>query len=163
IAAESFRAAQLASPTSADHAVAQMSARIAASTRELSQAVRERQDMIGQRNALDKMLIQAVSRPPADRHPGRDLQLRQHLGLAEQKLGAIDETLHRDFPKYAEIVNPKPLDLTEAQQLLKPDEALISFVVSDKAVYRFIVRRDRAEFREIKIERSVLELQIKAL
>jgi hypothetical protein len=71
--------------------------------------------------------------------------------------------LRRDFPKYAEIANPRPLGLTEAQQLLKPDEALVSFVVGDKAVYRFIVRRDHAEFHEIKIESSALELQIKAL
>jgi CHAT domain-containing protein/Tfp pilus assembly protein PilF len=163
ITAESFSAAQLASITPADRAVAQLSARAAAGTPELSRAARERQDMISRRNALDKALIQAASRPPADRDSGREQQLRRELDIVEQKLVEIDETLRRDFPKYAEIANPRPLDLTEAQQLLKPDEALISFVVDNKAVCRFIVRRDRAEFREIKIESSALELQIKAL
>ncbi len=161
ITAESFRAAQLA--TAADRTVALMSARGAAGTPALARIVRDRQDMIGRRNALEKLLIGAFSKPAAARDAKSEEQTRRDLADADRKLVEIDQVLRREFPSYAEIANPTPVDLPEAQKLLAPGEALVSFVVADNAIYRFIVRNDRAEFREIKFKSADLTLQIEKL
>jgi CHAT domain-containing protein len=161
VTAESFRAAQLA--TAADRTVALMSARGAAGTPALARIVRDRQDMIGRRNALETLLIGAVSKPAAARDTTSEEQTRRDLADVERKLSEIDEVLRRDFPSYAEIANPTPVDLPEAQKLLAPSEALVSFVVTDNAIFRFIVRKDRAEFREIKFKSADLTLQIEKL
>jgi tetratricopeptide (TPR) repeat protein len=150
VTAESFRAAQLA--TAADRTVALMSARGAAGTPALARIVRDRQDMIGRRNALEKLLIGAFSKPAGARDAASEEQTRRDLADADRKLVEIDQVLRRDFPSYAEIANPTPVDLPEAQNLLAPGEALVSFVVADNAIYRFIIRNDRAEFREIKFK-----------
>lgn len=163
IAAESFQAAQLANFTSADRATAQMAARFAANSPELSRSVRERQDSANRRDALDRMLMQAASKLPTQRDMAREQQLRQELVSAQKTIDDLDRTLQNDFPNFLNVADPTPLALAEAQALLAPDEALVSFVVGFDSVFRFVVRKDGAEFREIKTGRRALELQIKAL
>ncbi len=38
--------------------------------------------------------------------------------------------LAREFPDYAEIANPQPVPLEEAQALLAADEALVTYAVA---------------------------------
>jgi tetratricopeptide (TPR) repeat protein len=163
ITAESFEAGQLANVTSADRAVTEMAARVAASTPELGEAAREREDAVNRRNSLNKMLIEAVSKASSERDSLDEQKSRRELIKVEATLLVLDKKLGTEFPRFAQIANPTPLALADAQSLLAPAEALMFLVVSDKAVYRFIVRKDRAEFREIKVGRSALELQIKTL
>ena len=41
----------------------------------------------------------------------------------------LDDHLAKAFPQYAELASPRPLELSEAQALLGPDEALVAWVV----------------------------------
>ena len=163
IAIDSFAAAQLAGQSSADRALAQASLRFASASEALALIVRERQDAVDRRLTLGKAVVAAASQPPSMRVLAREQALRDELAALAGKLGAVDARLRRDFPEFAELSAPKPLALGEAQKLLAADEALVAFVVADDAVYRFIVRSDRAEFRRIEIRRLVLEEQVLAL
>jgi CHAT domain-containing protein len=163
IASESFVAAQLAGQSSADRALAQASLRFASASDALALIVRERQDAMDRRRMLDKAIVAAASQPPNRREPDRELAIRNELAALDGKLGAVDARLRRDFPEFAALSVPRPLALDAAQKLLAADEALIVLVVANDAVYRFILRSDRAEFRRIEVKRVVLEEQVLAL
>ena len=63
----------------------------------------------------------------------------------------MDERLARDFPDYAEIANPRPLALAEAQALLADDEAVIAYAVADDRTFLLVTRADRAAMHEVEI------------
>ena len=52
--------------------------------------------------------------------------------------------LAREFPAYAELSSPAPLSIAQTQALLKPDEALVSFVSMNDKSYVFAVTREAA-------------------
>ena len=141
--AESFAAGQRARASVAAQAVASMAARFAAGSDALAAVVRDRQTLAGRLQALETALIRAVSRESARRDAEGEAALRQDFAEVDSRLAAIDERLARDFPRYVEIANPAPLPLTEAQSLLGPDEALLSWLVAREETFLWVLRADR--------------------
>lgn len=163
LVADSFRIAQLAVHSSADQALSQAAARFASSDDTLARAVRDRQDVIARRLVLDKMLTAAAAQSIATRDAVRENAVRVELATLDLKLAVADENLRRAFPEYADLSQPRPLPLGDAQSLLAPDEAICAFVVAGDATYRFIVRKDGATFRKLPVGRRSLDAQVKAL
>jgi CHAT domain-containing protein len=118
---EGFELAQWALQSSAADALAQMSVRFAKGTGRLAGLVRERQDLVAQRQSEDKRLLAAVGRADAR---GADA-IRTAVAGLDANLDAIDQRLAAQFPDFAGLANPKPLALPAAQGLLRKDEALI--------------------------------------
>ena len=121
---ESFGVAQWALQSEASDAVAQMSVRFAAGTGGLAEAVRERQDLLSQRQAAESRLLNAIGRADA---PAAEIARKSITGLTA-RLGGLEQRLIRDFPEYVQLARPKPLDLDEVRALLQSDEALIAFL-----------------------------------
>jgi CHAT domain-containing protein/Tfp pilus assembly protein PilF len=162
-AAESFRVAQLASASAAAQAVAGMAARFAAGNDAMAAAVRQRQDLADRWQALDKAIVAAASRPPKQRDPAAEDALRTELGKVNTALDALDARIAHDFPGYAELSNPKPLELADAQALLAPDEAMLVYLVGDDATWLWALRRDRAAFYKLDIGADALAAEVTAL
>jgi hypothetical protein len=89
--------------------------------------------------------------------------LRQQLAAAATELDGLDARIAREFPAYAELGNPKPLELTEAQALLAPDEAMLAYLAGPDRSWLWAVRRDRAAFRRLDITDKILLAEIAAL
>ncbi|MBM3567019.1 MAG: CHAT domain-containing protein [Alphaproteobacteria bacterium] len=140
-----------------------MAARYATGNAVMAGLARERQDASDRQTALDKALLAAVAKPPSQRDAGQEQRLRAEIEALGKKIGEIDTRLRREFPRFAELSRPEPLTLADAQSLLGPDEALLVFTVSDSAVFRFAIRRDRAEFRRIGIEKTELDKLVAAV
>jgi CHAT domain-containing protein/tetratricopeptide (TPR) repeat protein len=121
---ESFKVTQWALQSEAGDAVAQMSARFAASSGELGETVRERQDLLAQRQAAEARLLVAIGDANAS---GTD-NARKSIAALETRLGALDERLSRDFPEYVQLARPKPLTVDDVRAMLNDDEALIVFL-----------------------------------
>ena len=121
---ESFELAQWALQTGAADALSQMSIRFAKGAGPLATLVRERQDLVARRHAETRRLDVAAGR--ADANEAREA--RTAIGTLETKLATIDARLTAEFKEYAELANPKPLDLSATQALLRDDEALILFL-----------------------------------
>lgn len=124
-AAAMFKTAQWALGSKAADAIAGMAARSASGSKELTAAIRERQDLIKSWRLLDSQLFSARSQSSADRDPISENRLAQELRAVSRKRAAIDERLAREFPEYTSLANPQPVSIEEVQAILSDDEALI--------------------------------------
>ena len=69
--------------------------------------------------------IEEIGKPPDEQSAELPKSLRTELIDADKRLMEVDGVLADVFPQYAEIANPKPATLGEAQQLLSPAEAIL--------------------------------------
>jgi CHAT domain-containing protein/Tfp pilus assembly protein PilF len=149
--AASFRVAQLANASSAAQAVAGMAARFAAGSDALATVVRERQDLAGRQQALDKAILKAAGVSAAKYDAQAENALRKEASEMASDLATLDRRIGREFPKYAELSNPKALDVDEAQALLGPDEAMLVYLLGAKESWLWVLRHDRAGLYKLDV------------
>jgi CHAT domain-containing protein/tetratricopeptide (TPR) repeat protein len=154
--AEAFEMAQWANQSAAATALNQMAARTSEGNDALAVVIRKQQDEAAELRSLDKSLLTEVAKRPDQRDLKRESLLRQHREELEADLSRADAQISSEFPDYADLVNPKPLSLSQAQKLLAPDEALLVFHVSELGNFVWAVTPDRVDWR--KIDLSVAQI-----
>jgi tetratricopeptide (TPR) repeat protein len=122
-----FMIAQWGLGSSAATAVAQMTARIAHGQGDLGLLVRERQDLIGEWQDVDGQLATAKRRSEG-RDEAEEKRLSAQQGRIEARIAQLDDVLRLSFPEYAELANPQPLSISDAQSQLREGEVLALFV-----------------------------------
>jgi CHAT domain-containing protein/tetratricopeptide (TPR) repeat protein len=127
-AAEMFEMAQWARSSDVAKSLAEMAARAGAGSPDLSGLVRERQDLVGEWQARDKLLIAAKSEPAGKRNAQAEKGLSDRLAAIDARLNEIDAQLAKDFPDYAALASPKPISVAEVQTILRDEEALVLFL-----------------------------------
>ena len=95
---------------------------------DLSKLVRERQDLVGEWQVLDKTLIATRAAPPEKRNTTTEAAFSARFVAMDERIGEIDGTLKNKFPDYAAIASPEPMSVSEVQTWLRADEALILFL-----------------------------------
>ena len=163
IAAGTFRVAQMAEVSSAGAAIAATAARLAASGSTGATMIREQQDMVQQWRRLDGALDKAASRPPAERRPDEEASLRAALADVTQRLDSLDAQIASEFPAYAELSNPRPLQAEGVQALLAGDEALMVYLTTNEATWLWVLRHDDLALYRIKIGAATLTSEVKLL
>ena len=123
-----FETAQWAQGSEAAASLAQMAARSAKGSPQLAGLVRERQDLVSEWQAKDKLLIAAKSEAPAKRKADAEKALADRLAAIDTRLAEIDRRLAQDFPDYAALASPAPVSVAEVQAQLGADEALVLFL-----------------------------------
>lgn len=161
-AAEAFEVVQMARTNEAASAINQLGIRFAAGSGELAQLIRRDQDLASEAERLDRSLIAAVSREPAQRNAGDEQRLRERLGAIGAQRREIQSTLAARFPQFAALSRPAPLSIKETQSLLLDDEALILIDVDDHS-YLWVVTRTDADWLPLRVTATALEAQVKAL
>lgn len=121
---EAFKIAQWSLQTGAADALAQMATRFAKGDGQLAGTLRERQDLITQRQEQDRSLLAAVGK--ADTRVTE--ASRRAIGEIDARIASVDKKLAAEFPDYARLAIGTPLAIAEVQELLRPDEALVLFV-----------------------------------
>ena len=134
---------------SAAAAVQQMAARFASGGGALGILVRDSQDFSAFWRDRDKALVDALSKPEAQRNQTLIDNIRKQIADTEAKLTAIAGRLEKDFPEYAALASPKLPKAEEVQQLLGGDEALVFFLAGDKESYVFVLTRERFDWKTI--------------
>ena len=162
LADESLVAAQRAAQTSTGAALAQMAARFGTGDAALAVAVREQQDMVRAWQRLDKALIDALSKPPAQRDAAAEERLRRERNAADARIAAITARLDSEFPEYATLANPKPLSIAEVQGLIAPDEALLSWLMTHDQTFVWALTREGLAWERIAVGGKDLESRIAA-
>ena len=162
-ATESFRAVQLAEVSSAGAAISAMSVRLAAGGGTRAGIIRQRQDLLQQWQGFDSALTKAVSNPTAQREAAVEASLRTALAETSKRLDALDTRIADDFPDFAELSNPTPLNAGAAQSLLTTDEALLVYLITNKATWLWVLRRDDFGFYQIEIGAKELASDVKVL
>ena len=135
---EGFTAAQDLGTSAAAQSMAQTAARTAAGSDALAQLVRKQQDMSARAREADARLLDALTRGDA----ARAATARTELTTIGTTLTGINRQLRKDFPDYAELVQPGALSIADTQARLKADEGLLTIVTSGTDVYSFAVTRE---------------------
>ena len=93
LAGAMFEIAQWALSSKAAYSLAQMAARQAKGDGALASMVRERQDLAGEWQARDKLLIAAIAQSPDQRNASAEQVLRDHIAKIDVRITDIDKTL----------------------------------------------------------------------
>jgi tetratricopeptide (TPR) repeat protein len=160
---EAFTAGQKANESDAGNALSRMAARFAPGDDELAKLVRKRQDAVNRWRVLDRKFIELFSTPLGHSKEALKKALSGQLKDLEHWLEKTDKKLSKHFPEYAALTTTDPLALSDAQSLLKDDEALLSYLIGDEESYLWVLRPDRAGFHKIKLRSVELEAAIKVL
>lgn len=160
---ESFRLAQLARASDTATQVARMASRYAAGTDTLALRVRERQDVERTLNRSESELLAEMSKPGALAQSPSSQALREKIAQTQARLAEMDAGLLREFPKYRELVDPRPIGIDEVQSLLGADEALVSFLAADEAVFAWMVTRRKARLTRLNTDRASLSEAVRTL
>lgn len=161
--AEAFEMAQLARTSDTSITLGQMATRVASGNPEIAAIIRERQDEIARGHQFEKRLVAMLSKSPSQGHEATERLIRTQLDATEQRIAQLSGKLQLSFPAYHELIRPVPLSIADAQKLIAPNEALISWLVLDEEILMFLVRSDRAKLVRIEQGLETLRLQIKRL
>lgn len=134
-AAQAFRIADALHLGKTQHALAQSAARAATKQADLGDLIRLDQDSKAEETTLYATLLR-LSNLPADKQLPKVMgEMRKRIGVIKQERRERQTAIEKRYPAYANLVNPKPSELTEARAVLRPTEALVSIFSTEKASY----------------------------
>jgi CHAT domain-containing protein/tetratricopeptide (TPR) repeat protein len=148
---EAFEAAQRAHETRAGAALAQMAARFGAGNDAIASVVRRQQDLKATLDSLDQRIAAELGAPDGKRNDALITNLHAESARARKSFDATSAQIAREFPAYAELSSPAPLSMAQARALLKPDEALVSFISMGDKSYLFVVTREDNVWQQIPL------------
>ena len=158
----SYAVLQHSISSAAGEAVSKLAARFAAGTDELAQFVRKDQDLAAEADRLDKSIIAAVSKPPAERNAAMEDQIRKHIDEIKLERDKLQDVFNQRFPDYVALSKPQPLTIEETQALLADDEALVAIDL-DKKSYVWVITKDRAEWKELSVSAEDVSKEVETL
>ena len=123
--------------------------------------VRQAQDFIHERSAVTAQ----IDAEELAIGPGGS---REHLNNLEKVSANIDDQLasartrlHGTFPKYRELIAPDPITIEQAETLLRPGEALVSYSMLGDRVLAWLVRHaEPLVYRDTPIKRAEFDEQV---
>jgi hypothetical protein len=137
--AESFRLADITRGRLVQRAIAASASRVTAHSPALADLVRRTQDARRQINVLYGLLANRLSQPSDQQDPKEVADLTSRVDALRRALETLTAQIEKDFPAYAELINPKPVTVDRARALLRPDEALIATLVTPDQTFVWAV------------------------
>ena len=161
--AEAFAAGQIPREGDTARAITNMAARLDTADPALRAVAREYQEALRKRDTARRELALMTLRPVDKREPAVEEQLKQELQAAEAEVASREGRLQAEFPRYAGLVAPRPLPLTELTKLLKPGEALVAFLTVRNATYVFVVRDGKVHAHRAAVTAAALDTSVREL
>ena len=146
---EALAVVQRSAQSQAAAAINKLAVRLATGNDALAELVRRDQDLAGEADALDKAIIAAVSYPAGKRDAAAERRSKARLAAVAGERAALQTVLAAQFPDYAALSNPLPLQARELQSLLAHDEALVLFALADQESYVFAFTREQLDWKRI--------------
>lgn len=162
LARESFGVAQWALQSDAAGAIRQMSARLAAGTGGVAGVARQGEDLMALRNGKDAALLTQMSKPSGQQDRALVERLRREIDDIDRKLVEYGTRIERDFPDFFFLSSARPISLDDVQNLLRPDEALVFFLVGRDDSYVFAVTREAARWNSIALGADAMAQKVAA-
>jgi tetratricopeptide (TPR) repeat protein len=153
---EALVTAQWAAQSSTAGAVQQLGARLAAGGDAMAALVRDSQDISALWRDRDHALIAEMSKPANQQNRGGVDALRKQIAQLEDRQKTLLAKIEADFPDYAALSNPRPLNVDNVQKLLGGDEAIAFFLAGDKESWVFALTRDALDWRVIPLTKAQL-------
>ena len=140
--AESFRAADLARGQSTQRALAQSAARAAADDPAIGILVRQEQDMAQEISSLYGFLLNQMNLPADQQLPQVQARMRERIEQLAQARRQLRGDIAQRFPRYADLVSPRPATLDDARRALRPGEVLVSILSTAQRSFVWAIRAD---------------------
>lgn len=131
LGSEAFNIAQWANTSSTAVAIHQMVARFALGEGKLANITRQNQDLIVSRSKQSSRLVEEISKTDGQKDRLIVEIIQQKLSEIDNKLTTNISILGKEFPDYAALAFPKPLNVAEVSSLLKDDEALVFWIAGE--------------------------------
>jgi CHAT domain-containing protein/Flp pilus assembly protein TadD len=124
---------------------------------------RERRDQLQERVAQlrnARATVPVTLANAAERAAEFDAQLTQ----ASIDLIGVEEQLWREYPRFMELANPRPVTVDDLQQkLLRPGEALLSYVLLPQETVIFAVTREQFRMVVTSVKRAAIAERVHAM
>ena len=134
-----FTVSDFAQSRSVQRAITASSSRATIDNPELADLARRAQDAQNQIDAHLEVLAKIGELPAQEQDKATIERLTARLQNLDSAREALSLAIKKRFPRYADLIGPQPLSLAETQALVRPDEALISVYVSDRATYVWVI------------------------
>jgi len=159
---EALVTAQWAAQSATAGAVQQLGVRLASGGDAMAALVRDSQDTAGLWRDRDRALIAEMSKPANQQSRGSIDALRKQIAQLEDKQRTLQAKIETDFPDYAALSSPRPLNVDNVQKLVGADEALAFFLAGDKESYVFALTHDAFDWRVIPFTKAQLSDKVAA-
>lgn len=164
-AAETFRLADAIRGKSVQRALTASAARATATDPALAKLVRYEQDAQKQAAALQGLLTNMLTRPTSEQDAGAVQKLREDIDKLRGARARLREEIERRFPDYVNLIDPRPVTVEQAQESLKPGEALIATYAGEERLFVWAIPHQGApvyaasKVAEKDVTRMVAELR----
>jgi CHAT domain-containing protein len=163
-AAEAFRVADALRGQGIERAMAQSGARAAANDPALAELARQEQDARKQASALEALLADALSVPADQQDPAALARVRSEVDKLRAARSRLRAEIDRRFPKYAQLIDPRPATIEEARATLRPGEALVSLYLADDRSYVWAIPKEGPlSFAAVPLRRAEVERDVATL
>lgn len=141
-AAETFALADAIRGQSVQQALTASSARMSIDDPAMASLVREEQDLAKRVNAQLGTLANALALPSDQRDDNTVKALQASVVKLRGDRDKARAEIARRFPRYTELIEPKPPSVEQIKSVLKPDEALLSFYFGRDISFVWAVPKD---------------------
>jgi len=158
---ETFRAGQLVTETALNVLISEVGTRLSKGTGPLAQIIRQRQNDKAELQRLDKRLIELIA--ANDAAESEKDTTRKKIADLERQISDVDNRVRVSFPQYFNFASGNPLDISDAQSLLRDDEAIVQFAFLDDQSYAWVITKTSAQWATIPRSQSEVETAVAAL
>ncbi len=163
-AIETFVLADAIRGHSVQQALAASSARTLTNDPALAELVRKEQDLSKQATAQLGTLNNALSLSSSERDENGIKALNASIASLRDERAKLQATIAKQFPSYANRIDPKPPTVDEIKATLKPDEALLSFYFGRESSFVWAVpKTGKVSFAAIHATSGDIETKIRKL
>lgn len=163
-AMETFALADAIRGHSVQQALAAASTRMVIKDPALAGLVREEQDLVKRVNAQLGTLNNVLTLPTGQRDENSIKALQASIGKLRAERDQKRAKVAKEFPRYADLIDPKPPSVEEIKAILKPDEALLSFYFGRNSSFVWAVPKNGpVAFAAIHEPAGELETKIQKL
>ncbi len=161
---EAFRLAEVARGRGVQRALSASAVRAAAKTPALADLVRREQDATKRIAALYGGLANTLSAPTDQQDASALDRTRAQTDALERARQALTAQIVREFPGYAQLLNPPPATVDQARASLRPGEAwVVTFVAKDRTYVWAIPRQGAIAFGAAPLGEEALASAVTSL
>jgi len=142
VIAETFRLADSVRGRAVQQALSASSARMLAKDPALAELARKLQDLTKQVNAQLGVLNNVLALPSNERDEKGVAALNVSIERRRSERDKIRSNINKQFPSYAELIDPKAPSIKEIRDTLRPGEALLSFYFGREIRFVWAVPKD---------------------
>ena len=160
---ETFKLSQLTQLSESSSAVEKMATRFSKGNDAIALLIKRKQDAANRRSKYESRLVKSAGQPSEKRNLTAERQLRDEIVNLRNEIVEIETEIGKQFPEFQELIRPMPLKVKQVQELMQPNEAMISYVIAEKQSWLWVIRSNKAVFIPIKTDKKFLDEQVKKI